>query len=49
MAFLAGKPLEGVMVPMFFEDMQFDGADSGAITWGDEMPDDVRRRRRRSW
>ena len=27
------------MVPMFLEDMQFDGADSGAITWGDEIPD----------
>ena len=38
MAFLAGRPLEGVMVPMFLEDLQFDGADSGAITWGDEMP-----------
>ena len=39
MAFLAGKPLEGIMVPMFLEDMQFDGADSGAISWGDEVSD----------
>jgi 4-hydroxyacetophenone monooxygenase len=37
MAYLAGRPLEGVMVPLFMEDMQFDGADSGAITWGDEI------------
>ena len=39
MAFLAGKPLEGIMVPMFLEDMQFDGADSDAISWGDEVSD----------
>ena len=42
MAFLAGTPLEGVMVPMFLEDMQFDGADSGAISWGDEVPDEAK-------
>jgi len=42
MAFLAGKPLEGVMVPMFLEDMQFDGADSGTISWGDEVPDEAK-------
>ena len=42
MAFLAGKPLEGIMVPMFLEDMQFDGADSGAISWGDEVSDEAK-------
>ena len=42
MAFLAGKPLEGVMVPMFLEDMQFDGADSGAISWGDDVSDEAK-------
>jgi 4-hydroxyacetophenone monooxygenase len=42
MAFLAGKPLEGVMVPMFLEDMQFDGADSGATSWGDEVSDETK-------
>jgi 4-hydroxyacetophenone monooxygenase len=42
MAFLAGQPLEGVMVPMFLEDMQFDGADSGAVAWGDEITADAR-------
>ena len=42
MAFLAGTPLEGVMVPMFVEDMQFDGADSGAISWGDEVSDEAK-------
>ena len=30
------------MVPMFVEDMQFDGADSGAITWGDEVSDEAK-------
>jgi 4-hydroxyacetophenone monooxygenase len=42
MAFLAGKPLEGVMVPMFLEDMQFDGADSGVISWGEEVSNEAR-------
>jgi 4-hydroxyacetophenone monooxygenase len=42
MSFLAGKPLEGRIVPMMFEDMQFDGVDRRAITWGDEVPADVR-------
>ena len=43
MAFLAGTPLdEDVMVPMFVEDMQFDGADSGAIAWGDEVSDEAK-------
>ena len=42
MAFLAGKPLEGIMVPMFLEDMQFDGADSGVISWGDEVSDEAK-------
>jgi len=42
MSFLAKKPLEGRIVEMLFEDMQFDGADSRAITWGDDIPADVR-------
>lgn len=42
MSFLACKPLEGRIVPMMFEDMQFEGADSRAITWGDEVPADVK-------
>ena len=39
MSFMACKPLEGRIVPMMFEDMHFAGADSRAITWGDEVPD----------
>jgi len=42
MSFLAGKELAGRMVDMLFEDMQFDGADSRAITWGDDIADDVK-------
>jgi 4-hydroxyacetophenone monooxygenase len=42
MSFLARTPLEGRIVPMLFEDMQFDGADSRAITWGGEIPADVK-------
>ncbi|MCB0995244.1 MAG: NAD(P)/FAD-dependent oxidoreductase [Acidimicrobiales bacterium] len=43
MSFLAGKPLEGRILGMMFEDLQFAGADSRAITWRDEIPEDVRR------
>jgi 4-hydroxyacetophenone monooxygenase len=42
MSFLACKPLEGRIVSMFFEDMQFRGTDSRAIGWRDEIPDEVR-------
>lgn len=42
MAFLAIKPVEGRLAGMFFEDMQFDGADSRTITWGDEIPSAVK-------
>jgi 4-hydroxyacetophenone monooxygenase len=42
MSWFAGKPLEGRIVSMLFEDMQFDGADSRAVDWGEEVPTDVR-------
>src|SRR3954447_12130430 len=32
MSYLATKPLEGRIVPMLFEDMQFDGADPRRVT-----------------
>jgi len=40
MEFIGCKPIErgSALEEMFFEDMQFDGADSMAITWGDEVP-----------
>jgi 4-hydroxyacetophenone monooxygenase len=42
MAFLGTRPVADRLVPMLFEDMQFDGVDSRAITWGAEIPDDVK-------
>ncbi|MCU1378887.1 MAG: hypothetical protein JWN29_1870 [Acidimicrobiales bacterium] len=42
MSWFATTALEGRIVPMLFEDMQFDGADSRAITWGGKLPADVR-------
>jgi 4-hydroxyacetophenone monooxygenase len=42
MAFLAAKPVTGSLEAMMFEDLHFDGADSRAITWGDELPADAK-------
>jgi 4-hydroxyacetophenone monooxygenase len=42
MSFLATRPIEGRMAGMFIEDMQFEGADSRAVHWGDEVPTEVR-------
>jgi 4-hydroxyacetophenone monooxygenase len=42
MAFLACEPVADDVAPMFLEDLHFDGADAGAVTWGDEIPDDVK-------
>jgi 4-hydroxyacetophenone monooxygenase len=38
MAFLAAKPVTGSLEAMMFEDLHFDGADSRAVRWGDEVP-----------
>jgi 4-hydroxyacetophenone monooxygenase len=42
MSFIGCRPIDEAMVPMFLEDLQLNGSDSGAITWGDEIPDRVR-------
>ncbi len=42
MAFLGCRPVEGRLAGLFFDDLQFEGGDSGAISWGDEVPDSVR-------
>jgi 4-hydroxyacetophenone monooxygenase len=42
MSFLACEPVRDDVVPMFAEDLHLDGADAGAITWGDEIPEAVR-------
>ena len=38
MSFLAAAPVEDEVVDLFLEDLHLDGADSGAITWRDEIP-----------
>lgn len=42
MSFLACAPVPDDVVAMFAEDLHLDGADAGAITWGDEIPAHVR-------
>lgn len=42
MDFMAAAPVDRAVIPMFADDLHFDGADSGAITWKDEIPEDVR-------
>src|SRR5688500_6394509 len=43
MRFLACGEVPEYARPMFLEDLHLDGSDAGAITWGDQIPDDVRR------
>lgn len=42
MGFLGCGPVDAEVVPMFAEDLHLDGRDNGAITWGDEISDDVK-------
>lgn len=37
MTFLAGRPVAPRVEAFFLEDLHFDGADSGAVTWDDEI------------
>ncbi|HEY4332942.1 MAG TPA: NAD(P)/FAD-dependent oxidoreductase [Ilumatobacteraceae bacterium] len=37
MSFLAAAPVDDGVVEMFLDDLHLDGADSGAITWRDEL------------
>ncbi len=37
MAFLGGRPVDGTVAGLFFDDLQFEGGDSGEISWGDEI------------
>ena len=43
MAFLGRQPVEGRLAGLFFDDLQFEGGDSGAITWSDEVSAGARR------
>lgn len=38
MSFMAAAPVDPAVVPMFADDLHLDGADSGAISWGEEVP-----------
>jgi 4-hydroxyacetophenone monooxygenase len=38
MSFLGRRPVEGALAGLFFDDLQFEGGDSGEIAWGDEIP-----------
>jgi 4-hydroxyacetophenone monooxygenase len=42
MTYLACKPLSRSVEALFFEDLQFEGADSRSVDWGDTVPDDVK-------
>jgi 4-hydroxyacetophenone monooxygenase len=42
MNFLACAEVADEHFPLFLEDLHLDGSDAGAVTWGDEIPDDVR-------
>jgi 4-hydroxyacetophenone monooxygenase len=42
MSFLGCRPVGGRLAGLFFDDLQFDGADSGAVDWGSTIPEDVK-------
>ena len=42
MSFIGAGPVDEQVVPMFLEDLHLDGADSGAIEWGDEVTDEAK-------
>jgi 4-hydroxyacetophenone monooxygenase len=42
MSFLGCQAVEGRLAGLFFDDMQFEGGDTGAIEWGCDLPDDVK-------
>jgi 4-hydroxyacetophenone monooxygenase len=43
MSFLGCRPVtEGRLADLFFDDLQFEGGDTGAVTWGDEISDEVK-------
>ena len=37
MGFLGRRPVEGQLAGLFFDDLQFEGGDSGEIAWGNEI------------
>ncbi len=42
MAFVGCRPVEGRLAGLFRDDLQLEGGDANAVTWGDEIPADVK-------
>ena len=42
MSFLGRRPVEGRLAGLLFDDLQFEGADSGQISWGAEVTESVK-------
>jgi 4-hydroxyacetophenone monooxygenase len=42
MGFIGCRPVEGSLAGLFFDDLQFEGGDSGEISWGHEMTGSAR-------
>jgi 4-hydroxyacetophenone monooxygenase len=42
MSFLGCQPVEGRLAGLFFDDLQFEGGDTGAVTWGGDIPEEVK-------
>ncbi|MBL7486913.1 NAD(P)/FAD-dependent oxidoreductase [Frankia sp. AgB1.9] len=42
LAFAAAEPVEGDLAGLLLDDLRLDGHDRGAVTWGDEIPAEVR-------
>ena len=42
MSYLACQDVDPAVVPMFVDDLHLDGIDSGAATWGADLPDSVK-------
>jgi 4-hydroxyacetophenone monooxygenase len=42
MAFLGCQSVEGRLAGLFLDDLQFEGGDTGAIGWSDEIPEEVK-------
>lgn len=43
MEFLGRRPVGGSLAGLFFDDMQFEGGDTNAVTWGADLAESVRR------
>ncbi|MDA8044153.1 MAG: NAD(P)/FAD-dependent oxidoreductase [Actinomycetota bacterium] len=44
MEFLGRRPVDGSLAGLFFDDMQFEGGDTNAVTWGADLSESVKQR-----